>query len=124
MNWNRRSTLIASIACLASSLAFAAGSPTITPAEAASHVGETRTVCGVVASAAYLPDMEGKPTFMHLDKAYPNQIFTIMISGADRSKFGQPEVAYKGKRICVTGVIRKARSIQATSPDQIRLSGK
>lgn len=120
----RRISAIASMACLASSLAWAAASTTITAAEAASHVGETRTVCGVVASAAYLPEMQGKPTFIHLDKAYPNQVFTIMISGADRSKFGQPEVNYKGKRICVTGVIRKALSILATSPDQIRVQGK
>src|SRR5512135_2853987 len=38
----RRISAIASIACLASSLAWAAGSATITAAEAASHVGETR----------------------------------------------------------------------------------
>ena len=36
---------------------------------------------------------------------YPNAIFTVLIWGADRAKFGQPEVELKGKRICVTGKI-------------------
>ncbi len=76
--------LIISIAAVASTLAFAAGSPNLTPAEAAAHIGETRTVCGAVASADYVPSMQDKPTFINLDKPYPNQIFTIMISGANR----------------------------------------
>jgi len=119
--------LIASIAALTSTLAFAAGSPNLTAAEAAKHAGETRTVCGAVASADYVPSMPDKATFLNLDKAYPKQIFTIIISGADRQKFGQPEVAYKGKRICVTGVIKMFRSIAqiiVTSPDQIHVQDK
>ena len=127
MKMTRRIALAASIACLASSLAFAAGSPTLTAAEAISHVGETRTVCGLVASADYVPTMPNKPTFINLDKAFPKQIFTIIISGENRQKFGQPEVTYKGKKICVTGVISKFRSIAqivVTSPDQIHVQDK
>ena len=123
----RRIALIASIAGLAGSLAWAAGTPTLTAAEAISHVGETRTVCGVVASADYVEKMRDKPTFINLDKAFPKQIFTIIISGADRQKFGQPEVTYKGKKICVTGAITKFRTIAqivVTSPDQIHVQDK
>ena len=127
MKVTRRIALAASIACLASSLALAAGSPTLTAAEAISHVGETRTVCGLVASADYVPKMQDKPTFINLDKAFPKQIFTIIISGENRQKFGQPEVTYKGKKICVTGTISKFRAIAqivVTSPDQIHVQDK
>ena len=127
MKITRRIALAASIACLASSLALAAGSPTLTAAEAISHIGETRTVCGLVASADYVPKMKDQPTFINLDKPYPKQIFTIIISGANRQKFGQPEVTYKDKKICVTGAITKFRSmakIVVTSPDQIHVQDK
>jgi len=52
------------------------GSPDISPAEAAKHIGEKATVCGVVASARYASRSKGQPTFLNLDKPYPNQIFT------------------------------------------------
>ena len=43
------------------------------------------------------------PTFLNFDKRYPDQIFTLVIWGGDRSKFGDPETVYRGKRVCVTG---------------------
>lgn len=73
--------------------------------EAKEHVGETATVCGEVVSTRYAASTNGQPTFLNLDKPYPNQIFTIVIWGTNRNKFGTPEDEYKGKRICVTGKI-------------------
>jgi len=65
-------------------------------AEAKEHVGEVATVCGTVVSTRYAASTKGSPTFLNLDKAYPNQVFTIVIWGKDRSKFGRSEVDYRG----------------------------
>jgi hypothetical protein len=78
---------------------------TIPAAEAAKHVGEKETLCGVVAIASYASRGKGQPTFLNLDKAYPHPIFTALIWGDDRPKFDQPEVKLRDKRICTTGTI-------------------
>jgi len=54
-------------------------------------------------------DKGRSPTLLHLDKPYPQQPFTIVIWGNDRPKFGTPEVEYKGKRVCTTGLITEFR---------------
>jgi hypothetical protein len=95
---------------------------TFTPVQAKSHIGEKATVCGVVASAHLASSSRGQPTFLNLDKPYPNQIFTILIWGSDRAKFGSPDRDYAKKSICVTGTIqdyRGAPEIVARSPSQI-----
>ena len=74
---------------------------TITAAEAKHHIGERATVCGKVVSTRYAESSRGSPTFLNLDQPYPNRVFTLLIWGDDRSKFGDPETAYRGKRICV-----------------------
>jgi hypothetical protein len=54
---------------------------------------------------------------------YPNQVFTVLIWGENRRKFGAPESEYKGKQICVTGKIteyRGAPEIVADDAQQIR----
>ncbi len=60
----------------------------------------------------------------NLDQPYPDQIFTALIWGSDRPKFGAPEDTYRGKSVCVTGKIKKYRGmpeIIASEPDQIRV---
>jgi hypothetical protein len=92
-------------------------------AEAKDHIGETATVCGNVVSAHYAARSKGSPTFLNLDEPYPRQIFTILIWGSDRPKFGDPETKYRNKRVCVTGMIKNYRGapeIVADSPDQIK----
>ena len=85
--------------------------------EAKDHVGETATVCGNVVSTRYAASTKGQPTFLNLDKPYPNQIFSIVIWGSNRSKFGRPEVDYAGKRICVTGKITEYRGVPEVAVD-------
>jgi hypothetical protein len=63
----------------------------ITAAEAKDHVGETRTVCGKVTSTHFASKSKGEPTFLNLDEPYPKEVFTIIIWGSDRAKFGTPE---------------------------------
>lgn len=75
------------------------------PGEAASHVGEDATVCGLVASARYAAQATAAPTFLDFGKPYPNEIFTAIIFGDDRTKFGAPEISLREKQVCVTGMI-------------------
>src|SRR5579864_3863503 len=90
------------------SLAVNAQSPQVkklTALEAKDHVSEKATVCGKVASTRYAATIHGKPTFLNLDKPYPNQVFTVLIWGENREQFGAPEEMYRDKQICVTGKI-------------------
>ena len=95
----------------------------ISAADARDHIGERATVCGQVASTHFAERSKGEPTFINLDKPYPNQIFTILIWGSDRGKFGDPERSYSGKHICVTGKIASYRGVAeiiAYEPFQIK----
>lgn len=96
----------------------------ISPSEAGKYVGKSATVCGRVASAAYAVQSMGRPTYLNLDRPYPDQPFTVVIWGEDRSSFSPPpEKAYDGKKICVRGTILVFRKepprIVVTSPSQI-----
>ncbi len=82
---------------------------TLTPKQARHHVGETATVCGRVASAHLAYRSRGQPTFLNLGRPYPHQVFTAVIWGLDRGKFGRPEEQYLHRRICVTGRIKAYR---------------
>ena len=96
----------------------------LTAAEAKDHVGETATVCGNVVSTRYAASTKEQPTFLDLDKAYPNQSFTVVIWGSNRSKFGRPDVEYKEKRVCATGKISEYRGVPeivADNPVQITI---
>jgi DNA/RNA endonuclease YhcR with UshA esterase domain len=108
---------------LASSLSLIAlAQKRLSAAEAKEHFGENATVCGEVVSTRYAASTKGQPTFLNLDKPYPNQVFTVVIWGDNRSKFGKPEDDYKGKRICVSGKITAYAGlpeIVADDPKQI-----
>ena len=69
------------------------------------------TLCGKVASTHYAKSSKGEPTFLNLGEPYPKEIFTILIWGSDRGKFGTPESEYKGLRVCVTGKITTYRGV-------------
>jgi hypothetical protein len=96
----------------------------LTATEAKDHVGEMATVCGRVESAHFASSSNKQPTFLNLDAPYPKQIFTIVIWGSDRSKFGRPESEYTKKRVCITGKISEYRGVPeviATEPSQIKV---
>ena len=110
---------------LALSLLFACQAlcaDSISAAAAKNHIGENATVCGQVVSTHYSDTSRGKPTFLNLDEPYPKEIFTIVIWGNDRPKFGKPESAYQWKALCVSGMIESYRGIPqivAREPAQI-----
>lgn len=96
----------------------------ISPQDAHKYLGETRTVCGNVASTFYAVQSKGHPTFLNLEKPYPDQLFTIVIWGSERDNFDRPpEKLYKNKHICVTGIISSYRGtpqIIVKDPSQIK----
>ena len=94
----------------------------LTAQEAKTHLGETQTICGKTVSTRYASGSNGQPTFLNLDEPYPKEIFTVLIWGNDRPKFGTPETEYRDKNVCVTGKITSYRGtpeIVATEPSQI-----
>ena len=90
-----------------STVSIALAQETVSPEGAAEFIGQHKAVCGTAAGAHFAARSKGQPTFLNLDKPYPNQIFTVLIWGSDRSKFEKPpEMPYSGKEICVTGMIQ------------------
>src|SRR5262245_40365140 len=83
--------------------------PVLMPAAAKQSVGKDATVCGAVKSTRYAEASNRKPTFLSLDKAFPDPLFTIVIFEQDRVKFDKPEEKYRDKDICVTGKIQDFR---------------
>jgi hypothetical protein len=83
---------------------FPAMAQTITAADAKNHVGDQATVCGKVSGEKTATGSRGEPTFVNLDSAYPNQIFTILVWGDDRKNVG--ELPRVGSRVCASGVIQ------------------
>ena len=100
----------------------------LTTSEAKNHVGQTATVCGQVASTNYAARTRGRPTFLNLDRPYPNQIFTVVIWGENRDKFlTPPELTFRDKNVCVTGDIKSYRGspeIIVTDTSQIQIEKK
>ena len=110
----RKPTCIVTVLLLAvfvSPVSIFAQARKLTAEEAKNYVGEVATVCGTVASARYAERTNGQPTFLNLDEPYPRQIFTIVIWGSDRAKFGVPETKYRDKRVCATGLIKNYRDV-------------
>jgi hypothetical protein len=93
-------------------------------AEAKEHVGERATVCRKLASTRYASKSRGRPTFLNLDQPFPRKVFTVLIWGDDRSKFGEPESKYQDQKRCVTGKITSYQGepkIAVSSPDQLEI---
>ncbi len=96
----------------------------ISAVEAKDHVGERATVCGKAATSRYASKSKGQPTFLNLDQPYPKQIFTVLIWGSDRHKFGERESQYRDQNICVTGKITSFHDepeIVTSNPDQVEI---
>lgn len=105
----------------------ASAATTLTADQAKDHIGETATVCGVVASTHYSEQTKGSPTFVNIDKAYPNQPFTIVIWGEDLGKFNPKPSMWEGKRVCATGTISSYAGkpeIVAKAPGQVTVEEK
>lgn len=97
---------------------------TLTGDEAIEHLEQTNTVCGTIASAKYVVGAPGNPTYLNFDRPFPNQSCSVVIAEATRARFKvAPETAFRGKCVCVTGVImtdyRGKAQIAVSNPAQI-----
>ncbi|MEE2875118.1 MAG: hypothetical protein VYD09_01130 [Chloroflexota bacterium] len=74
--------------------------------DARKHIGETKTVCGIVVDTHYARTSNGRPTFLNFDAPYPNHPFVALIWGEMRNNFGgSPESFFLGRMLCVRGLI-------------------
>jgi DNA/RNA endonuclease YhcR with UshA esterase domain len=75
--------------------------PTITPADAKAHVGQTVTVEGAVSD---VNTVRTGVTFIDLGGKFPDNVFTAVILSDDAGKF--PNVgAFNGKTVDITGKV-------------------
>src|SRR6202012_3348002 len=93
----------------------------IVPAKnTAKYFGHKVKVCDKVYGSSHNSD----GTLLYLGDDYPKQSLTIVIKLSDLSKFkGHPDIDFKGKDICVTGIVANNKSkpeIVVTDPKQIR----
>ncbi len=120
----KKFNLLLIMALLVGLVSIAYSQDTVTPEDATEFIGQQKTVCGTVASAHFAAKVKGQPTSLHLNKPYPNQIFSVLIWGSDRNKFEKPpETLYSGKEICVTGMIQSYQGkpeIIVKDPGQIK----
>jgi hypothetical protein len=86
-------------------------------------VGRLATIRGRVASTKYAFASNGSPRFLNLGVPYPDpRRFQVVIWIQNRAKFGAPETRYRGRTICVRGVVSSYRGVPeivASSPAQI-----
>ena len=121
---NRVKKILSTLASLFLFVSLSFAQSTISAEQAKSHVGDKTSVCGLVVGSRYASGSRGNPTFINLDKAYPHEIFTVVIWGSDRQKFGNPENTYSNKRICVMGKITDYKGVPeivAHEPSQITI---
>jgi len=104
--------------------ASAVAETAVSPAGAIKHVGESATVCGRVASAHFAAASRGAPTFLNLDKPYPQQVFTVVIWGNSRPRFSYRPEKLDGQDVCITGMIGSYRGkvqIEVSDPSQLQV---
>ena len=86
------------------------GKGKINTMQAKDFIGKEACVCGKVVSTKYKENGTTNPTYINLDKKYPEQVFTLMIYGDDRAGFSyKPEEFLQGKTICIKGRVSEFR---------------
>ena len=93
----------------------------IIPAKnAAKYFGHKIKVCDKVYGSSHTSD----GTVLYLGEEYPKQVLTLIIKTSDLAKFkGQPDIDFKGKDICITGVVVSDKGkpgIVVTDPKQLK----
>lgn len=74
--------------------------------QAQEHIGEYTTVCGTVVGIKTIENGKTDPTYINLDKKFPDQAFTVVIYGETRKALSfDPEEKLMNRTICVKGKI-------------------
>ncbi len=104
------------------------GKGKINTLQAKDNIGKDACVCGKVVSTKYSENGKTNPTYINLDKKYPEQVFTLMIFGQDRQNFSyKPEEFLQGKTICIKGKIGEFKGtpqIIANKEKQVEIMDK
>ena len=90
--------------------------------EVSEHTGDSVTVCGLVADLRYFENAKNQPTLLNIGAAFPDNKLTAVIWGDVRKEFKQPVDEFKGKQVCITGIItiyKEKLQIIIDKPDQI-----
>jgi len=77
----------------------------ITAEEASQLIGEQVTIRAKVASVFYAKSSSGSPTFLNLDKNFPDNPIAVVIFENELKKLKINAQLYKGKTIIVTGKV-------------------
>ena len=80
---------------------------------AASLVGQRAVIKGRIVSTYFARSSAGQPTFLDMGNGYPNpNRFTVLIWRENRRTFGgSPETRYRGRSLCVIGLINSYRGV-------------
>ncbi len=101
------------------------GKNKINTSQVKNYIGQNSCVCGKVVSTKFNENGKSNPTYINLDKKYPEQLFTLMIFGQDRKNFTyKPEEFLRDKTICIKGKITEYKGepqIIANSEKQIEI---
>jgi hypothetical protein len=96
---------------------------TVAVKNASRHIGQTVKICDKVFSGKLIEP--SNITLLDIGGDEPSQGLTIMIPGADRTKFkGKPEIDYTGKDVIVTGKLATYKGkpeIVITDPKQLKI---
>jgi len=100
---------------------FCAQAQTIIPAkDALKHVGEKVTICEKV----YDESLKAFSIGLYLGGDRPNELLTVVCQATAKNRSRHFDAPYKGKEICVTGVIIKDHDgkpvIKVSDPAQIK----
>ena len=82
------------------------------------HLGKTGTLCDTVKSLKIVNDTL---TMLYMVNSYPNQKYTVYITG---TKINLDWTSIKGKKLCITGVFElynKEPGIQVAEPDRVTI---
>ena len=87
---------------------ISASAQSISPDEAAKHIGDTVTVCGKIFGGKYFDGSAKKITLLNMGAAYPKSPLTIVIDEENRKNFIiVPEEMYNGKEVCIKGLVKE-----------------
>jgi hypothetical protein len=101
--------------------------PQLAPAAAASHIGQTATVCGTVVGehmSRYGVGTRGRPITLDLDKPDPDAVFHAVLFSKTSVAPEQLKATYEGKQVCATGKIANVGTVAtiiASDPSQFQM---
>ncbi|MBX7226676.1 MAG: DNA/RNA non-specific endonuclease [Chitinophagales bacterium] len=74
--------------------------------------GQNATICGKVVAAKYKENGKTNPTYIDLDKKWPESVFSIIVFGKDRVNFSyKPEEFLYNKKVCITGEVGEYKGV-------------